>query len=117
MDYLIIFILVFTAVGMVLGGYIASHLLAPRNPGKVKQSSYECGEKSIGTSHINFNVAYYLFAILFLIFDVEAAFLIPWAVVFKQLGLLGLIEVILFILILAVGLVYAWKKGALEWDS
>jgi NADH-quinone oxidoreductase subunit A len=117
MDYFIIFLLVGLAVSMVAGGYLASHLLAPRNPGRIKKTPYECGEKPIGSSQINFNVTYYLFAILFLIFDVEAAFLFPWAVVFRDLGLIGLIEVILFILILGVGLLYAWKKGVLEWDT
>ncbi len=116
MDYFFIFLFVLAGVGMVLGGIFASFLLAPRNPTKIKQSAYECGEETIGPSSINFNVAYYLFAILFVIFDVEAAFLFPWAVVFRELGIIGLIEVVLFILVLVVGLMYAWKKGALQWE-
>lgn len=103
MDYFLVFILILCGLGMVGGGLLGSHMLAPKNPNKAKISSYECGEETIGSSNLNFNVAYYLFGILFLIFDVEAAFLFPWAVVFKQLGLVGLIEVVLFILVLVVG--------------
>lgn len=117
MDYLFVFLFVCLGVAMVLGGILASYLLAPRNPTKIKQSPYECGEETIGSSSINFNVAYYLFAILFLVFDVEAAFLFPWAVVLRELGLIGLIEVVMFVLVLVVGLAYAWKKGVLEWES
>ena len=117
MDYLFVFLFVCLGAAMVLGGIFASYLLAPRNPTPVKQAPYECGEETIGSSSINFNVAYYLFAILFLIFDVEAAFLFPWAVILRELGFIGLIEVIVFVLVLVVGLVYAWKKGVLEWES
>ncbi|QDV42421.1 NAD(P)H-quinone oxidoreductase subunit 3 [Stieleria neptunia] len=117
MDYLFVFLFVVLGIAMVLGGIFASYLLAPRNPTKVKQSPYECGEETIGSSSINFNVAYYLFAILFLVFDVEAAFLFPWAVVLRELGLIGLLEVVMFVLVLIVGLAYAWKKGVLEWES
>jgi NADH-quinone oxidoreductase subunit A len=117
MDYLFVFLFVCLGVAMVLGGIFTSYLLAPRNPTEVKQSPYECGEATIGSSSINFNVAYYLFAILFLVFDVEAAFLFPWAVVLREVGFIGLIEVVMFVLVLVVGLVYAWKKGVLEWES
>ena len=116
MDYLFIFLIGLAGLGMVGGGIFGSWLLAPRNPGKAKSSTYECGEKTIGSSSLNFNVGYYLYAILFLIFDVEAAFLFPWAVVLRELGVVGLVEVILFVLVLVVGLAYAWKKGVLEWE-
>lgn len=116
MDYLFLFLFVLLGMAMVLGGIFASFLIAPRNPTAIKQSPYECGEKTIGSSSINFNVAYYLFAILFLVFDVESAFLFPWAVVFRELGVTGLIEVVLFILVLVVGLAYAWRKGVLQWE-
>lgn len=115
MDYF--FILLFTglAVVMVGGGLLFSRLLAPHNPGKAKTEPYECGEQTIGRSWVHFNVGYYLFALLFLVFDVEAAFLFPWAVVFREIGVLALIEGGVFIAILLLALLYAWKKGALEW--
>lgn len=100
---------------LVGGGLLASRLLAPRNPGGVKSQPYECGEETIGPSWVNFNVGYYLFALLFLVFDVEAAFLYPWAVSFRELGLIGLVEIGLFMAILLVALLYAWKKGVLKW--
>jgi NADH-quinone oxidoreductase subunit A len=103
------------AVAFVFGGLAASHLLAPSRPGAVKNRPYECGEETIGSSRIQFNVGYYLFALLFLVFDVEAAFLYPWAVVFRRVGVVGLIEVGLFMAVLIIGLAYAWRKGALEW--
>ncbi len=77
--------------------------------------SYECGEPTIGPSWIQYNVRYYVFALLFVIFDVEVVFLIPWAVVYKELGLFALVEMLIFIAILIFGLVYAWKKGVLKW--
>ena len=98
-----------------LGGLAVSFLVAPHKPGKVKNSPYECGEKSIGTAWIQFNVGYYLFALLFLVFDVEAAFLYPWALVIREVGMAGLVEAGIFIVILLAALVYAWRKGALEW--
>ena len=103
------------AFAMVSGGLVASFLLAPHRPGGLKNSPYECGEKTIGSSWIQFNIAYYMFALVFLVFDVEAAFLFPWAVVFREVGLFGLIEVGIFILILILGFAYAWRKGVLEW--
>lgn len=115
MDFFVVLLFAFLAVALVGSGLIASRLLAPRNPTKLKNSTYECGEKSIGPSWIQFNVGFYLFALLFLIFDVEAAFLFPWAVVLREVGAVGLIEVGVFVAVLIVGLVYAWKKGALEW--
>lgn len=116
MDYLFILPTIGAAFLLVAGGLIASRILAPRNPGKIKNDTYECGEKTIGSAWIQFNVGYYIFGLIFLIFDVEAAFLYPWAVVLRDVGLVGFIEVVLFILILVVGLIYAWRKGALEWN-
>jgi len=112
-----IFVLGFMALAVfvVLGGLLASHLLAPQNPGGIKNEPYECGEKTIGSSWVQFNVGYYLFGLLFLVFDVEAAFLFPWAVVFREVGLVALVEVGLFVAILLLGLLYAWKRGALKW--
>lgn len=115
MEYIFVLPVMLLAVLMVFGGLLASRLLAPRRPNPTKLDTYECGEKTIGPAWIQFNVGYYLFGLIFLIFDVEAAFLFPWAVVVRDVGIAGLIEVIVFILILVVGLAYAWKKGALEW--
>ncbi|MFC2074817.1 NADH-quinone oxidoreductase subunit A [Bdellovibrionota bacterium] len=115
MDYFLIFLLVLLALMFVGGGLAVVHLLAPQRPGGVKAVPYECGETTIGSSWVQFNVGYYLFALLFLVFDVEAAFLFPWAVVFREVGIVGLIEAGIFILVLIVALIYAWRKGVLQW--
>lgn len=115
MDYFFILLLTGLAAVFVGGGLLTSRLLAPHRPGPVKNSPYECGELSIGPAWIQYNVGYYLFGLLFLIFDVEAAFLFPWAVAFHHVGLAGLIEILIFLFVLIAGLVYAWKKGVLEW--
>lgn len=115
MDYFLVMLLTGLALVLVGGGLLGSYLLAPRNPGGMKNQPYECGEETIGPSWVHFNVGYYLFALIFLIFDVEAAFLFPWAVVFREVGMVALVEVGLFISVLIVGLIYAWKKGVLEW--
>lgn len=112
-----IYILLFFFVGLVLvgSGLIVSRLIAPQNPTKAKESPYECGEETIGPTWIRFGASYYIFALLFLLFSVEAAFLLPWAYVFKQVGFVALIEGGIFVFILLLGLIYAWKKGVLEW--
>lgn len=115
MDYFFILLLVALAVIFVAGGLIFSRLVAPHNPSLLKNMPYECGELPIGHAWIQFNVGYYLFGLIFLVFDVEAAFLYPWAVAYRQLGVAGFVEAIIFLLVLIVGLAYAWKKGALEW--
>ena len=84
-------------------------------PTPLKYETYECGEITIGSTKINFGVQYYMYALVFVIFDVETLFLFPWAVAFIELGVIGFIEMMLFIGILTIGLVYVWKKGALEW--
>lgn len=115
MDYLFVLICAVTGLLLVPIGLLASRMIAPRRPGGVKQTPYECGEKTIGSSWVQFNIGYYLFALLFLVFDVEAAFLFPWATVFRELGVIGLIEVGIFVFVLILGLAYVWKKGLLEW--
>ncbi len=90
-------------------------LLGPKKPGRIKQQTYECGLETVGESWVQFKVQYYLFALLFVIFDIEIAFLLPWAVAHARLGLFALLEMVIFLGILVVGLVYAWRKGALEW--
>jgi NADH-quinone oxidoreductase subunit A len=85
------------------------------DPEGVKTDTYECGMKTIGSSWIQFNFRYYFYALLFVVFDIETVFLYPWAVKFKGLGFFGLVEMLIFIFILVIGLVYAWKKKVLEW--
>lgn len=115
MDYFFVFLFTGLGVFMVGAGLIGSLLVAPHRPGTLKNSPYECGEPTIGGSWIQFNVGYYLFGLMFLVFDVEAAFLYPWAAVFHSVGLPALIEMVIFLLVLIVALIYAWRKGVLEW--
>ena len=90
-------------------------LIAPKKPNPIKTQTYECGMETVGESWVQFKAQYYIFALIFLVFDVEAVFLFPWAVAFDQLPLFAVVEGILFILILMAGLVYAWREGALKW--
>lgn len=90
-------------------------LLAPKKPNLIKTDTYECGIETQGDSWIQFKAQYYVYGLIFLIFDVETVFLYPWAAAFGQLALFGVVEAVIFILILAAGLAYAWRKGALEW--
>ena len=92
-----------------------TRLLAPRAPSAVKLSTYECGEVPYGSSWVQFNIRFYVVALIFIIFDVEVALLYPWAVIFQRLGLLAFIEAFVFIVILLAGLAYLWKEGDLEW--
>jgi len=96
---------------------VLARFVAPKRPGPVKLEAYECGMAAEGDTWIQYRVQYVVFAILFVIFDVEALFLFPWAVVFKQVGLPGLAAMAVFLGVLLVGLIYAWQEGALEWDS
>jgi NADH-quinone oxidoreductase subunit A len=110
----VVFLLVGTAVGV--GMLAFSWLLRPRNPYPDKLMTYESGITPFMDAHQKFSIRYYIIAMLFLIFDIEAVFLYPWAVAYNQIGLYGFIEMVIFIAILVVGYVYAWKKGALEWE-
>ena len=94
---------------------IFSQLIAPKKPNPLKVETYECGIETVGETWVRFKVQYYVFALVFLIFDVELVFLFPWAVAFDFLPLFAVLEGVLFILILAAGLVYVWRTGALEW--
>jgi len=114
-DYMWVALFLVVGVVFVAGGFITNWVARPSNPSDSKSSTYECGEIPIGTSWIQFNVRYYLFALIFVIFDVEVVFLFPWAIVFKQLGLFAFIEMVIFIAILVIGLIYAWRKGILKW--
>lgn len=96
-------------------GLVVAWLLRPKKPNPVKNSTYECGVETIGDAWVQFKAQYYLYALIFVVFDVEAIFIFPWAVAYGQLGLYALVEMILFVGILVGGLLYAWRKGALEW--
>lgn len=110
-------ILFFLAGIVMVGlGMLLSSLVAPKKQNKVKEEAFECGIPTQGPSWLQFKVGYYLFAILFLIFDVETVFIFPWATVMKELGLVAFIEIIIFFFILGLGLIYAWKKDALKWE-
>jgi len=111
-------ILIFLAVAGALGVLLLSlgFLFAPRRPDPEKLSAYECGFEAFEDSRMKFDVRYYLVAILFIVFDLEIAFLFPWAVALDTIGVVGLAAMGVFLLVLVVGFVYEWKKGALEWD-
>lgn len=115
MDYIYVLAVVGLSAAFLLGGLGLSFLVAPHRPGRDKNEPYECGESPIGPAWVQFNVGYYLFALLFLAFDVEAVFLYPWAMVIRECGVAGLVEVFIFMAVLIAGLAYAWRKGALEW--
>ena len=115
-QYLPILIALMVAVGFVVVVMVASSLVVPMRRNAVKNSPYECGVEPVGNARQRFAVKFYLVAVLFILFDIEAVFLYPWAVTFRQLGLYGLIEMSLFIVILFVGYVYLLKKRILEWD-
>jgi NADH:ubiquinone oxidoreductase subunit 3 (subunit A) len=102
-------------VGFVVVNLIAWWLIRPSRFSEEKLTTYECGEDPQGSAWIQFNIRFYVFALIFVVFDVETVFLLPWAVVYKQIGLLAFVEGLVFISILVVGLVYVWRKGDLEW--
>ncbi|MEO5602425.1 MAG: NADH-quinone oxidoreductase subunit A [Cyclobacteriaceae bacterium] len=116
MESYLLLILFITAVILVGGGIAFSYYAAPYKPGTVKSEPYECGIPTEGPTWIQFHVSYYMFAIIYLIFDVETVFLYPWAVVMRELGLTAFIEILIFLTVLGLGLLYAWKKKALIWE-
>ena len=111
-------VLLFLAVSAIIGIalIVIGNLLGPRRPDAEKAAPYECGFEAFEDARMRFDVRYYLIAILFIIFDLEIAFVFPWATVFGKLGMLGLVEMGMFLLLLVIGFVYVWKKGALEWE-
>ena len=113
--YIPIAIFVAVATGFPLFTLVASNLLHPKKYNKVKLEPYECGIEPVTDARDRYSIRYYLIAMLFVIFDVETVFMFPWAVIFNKLLLFGLIEMLVFILILVVGYYYAWQKGALDW--
>jgi NADH-quinone oxidoreductase subunit A len=117
-DYVPILIFALVAVALSAIAVLVPALFGPRHPTEVKLAPYESGKLPIGSARRRFAIQYYLYAVLFILFDVEVLFLFPWATVFKDLSprLAGLLEAVVFVLILVLGLVYVWKKGGLEWD-
>ena len=115
-DYLPIAVLLGVVTVMAVSMVALGHLLGPRSDNAAKLMPYESGMTPIGTAVRRMPVRFYLIAVLFVLFDIEVIFMLPWAVVLRQLGLFGLIEMLVFIAILLVGYVYVWKKGALEWE-
>ena len=115
-DYLSIIIFLFIALGLSVGFIVLNFLFSPKNPDPEKLSAYECGFEAFGDSRMEFDVRFYLVAILFIIFDLEIAFLFPWAISLGNIGPLGFWSMMIFLLILAIGFIYEWKKGALDWD-
>ncbi len=109
---------IFLVVAMLFAGalLVAPFLIAVRNPDPEKVSAYECGFAAFDDSRVKFDVRFYLVSILFIIFDLEIAFLFPWAAAFKEIGLFGFWSMMVFLAVLTIGFVYEWKKGALEWD-
>lgn len=115
MNYILLVVVVLTAIALVTITIGLAKSISPRSFNPQKGEAYECGIPTRGRSWMQFKVGYYLFAILFLMFDVETVFLFPWAVVVQELGVYGLTSIIFFLIILVLGLAYAWRKGALEW--
>jgi NADH:ubiquinone oxidoreductase subunit 3 (subunit A) len=114
-EWLYIAVFLILAPALPAAALLIPRIIAPKKPNSIKSQTYECGIETVGDSWIQFKVQYYIFALIFLIFDVEAVFLFPWAVAFDLLPLFAVLEGLLFILILVAGLIYAWKKGALQW--
>lgn len=115
-NYIFIGLLILVAAGFAAGPLVLVALLAPKKKSKNKGESYECGVITVGDSWVRFRMQYYLYAILFVLFDIETVFLYPWAVSYGGLGFFALIEMIIFVAMLLIGLAYAWARGALRWQ-
>ena len=115
-EYLSIIIFLFISLLLSIGFIIINYIASPSNPDPEKLSAYECGFEAFDNARIEFDVRFYLVAILFIIFDLEIAFLFPWAISLGNIGLLGFYSMMAFLFILTIGFIYEWKKGALEWE-
>ncbi len=115
-DYLSIIIFLFIALGLSVSFIVLNFVFSPKKPDPEKLSAYECGFEPFDDSRMEFDVRFYLVAILFIIFDLEIAFLFPWAISLGSIGLLGFCSMMIFLFILTVGFIYEWKKGALDWE-
>ena len=115
-EYLSIIIFLFISLLLSIGFIVINYIASPSNPDPEKLSAYECGFEAFDNARIEFDVRFYLVAILFIIFDLEIAFLFPWAISLGNIGLLGFYSMMAFLFILTIGFIYEWKKGALEWE-
>jgi NADH-quinone oxidoreductase subunit A len=115
-DYLPIILFLIIALGVSMAFIVINLILSPKNPDPEKLSAYECGFEPFEDSRMEFDVRFYLVAILFIIFDLEIAFLFPWAISLGNIGLLGFVSMMIFLFILTIGFIYEWKKGALDWE-
>ncbi len=115
-DYLSIIIFLFIALGLSVGFIVLNFIFSPKKPDPEKLSAYECGFDAFSDSRIEFDVRFYLVAILFIIFDLEIAFLFPWAISLGNIGVLGFWSMMIFLFVLTIGFIYEWKVGALDWD-
>jgi NADH-quinone oxidoreductase subunit A len=115
-EFTFVGILIVVAALLPIVGLGLAWRIRPKKPNAVKQSTYECGIESIGDAWVQFRAQYYIYALVFVVFDIEAVFLLPWAVAYSQLPLFALAEAVIFILILILALAYAWRKGALRWS-
>ena len=115
-DYLSIIIFLFIALGLSISFIVLNFIFSPKNPDPEKLSAYECGFEPFDDSRMEFDVRFYLVAILFIIFDLEIAFLFRWAISLGNIGLLGFCSMMIFLFILTIGFIYEWKKGALDWE-
>ena len=114
-EWLFVGMLSILAVAAGAAPIVVARFIGPRKPNRAKLEAYECGMETFGDTLVQFKVQYYIFALVFVVFDVETVFLFPWAAAYDRMGLFAVFEGVLFILILAAGLIYAWRKGALEW--
>jgi len=115
-QYLPVILFILVGAGVGIAPQVLGFLLGPNRPDAAKNSPYECGFEAFEDAHMQFDVRYYLIAILFIAFDLEIAFVFPWAIIFRSLGVVGLVEMGIFLGLLVLGFVYVWKKGALEWE-
>jgi NADH-quinone oxidoreductase subunit A len=116
-NYVMVAIFIGIGIFLPIAALTIGRLLRPNKPLPEKLTTYESGNEPVGAGQVRFNIRYYLFALMFVIFDVETVFLYPWAVAYQKLGLFALVEMIVFVVLLLVGLIYAWKKKVLQWTS
>jgi len=115
-EYIGVALMLLMAIGVAVGMVVLTSILGPKRYFPDKMEPFECGESQLVSPHQRFSVKFYLVAVLFVLFDIEAVFFFPWAVLFRRLGVFGFVEMLLFIIILGVGLLYVWKRGGLDWE-
>jgi NADH-quinone oxidoreductase subunit A len=112
-----VLIMIALGIGMAVGGIVLSHFVGPRRPSPEKAAPYECGMPPVGDARERMSVKFYLVAMIFLLFDIEVAFLYPWAIAFRELGVVGFWQIVTFFVLLVTGYIYVWRKGAFDWSS